>query len=140
MSGVADRTYDPKKLIVIFGGIEITGFSEDSMVEIEPQGEGWTAYDGAQGEHSRSRDPNDTQLATITLAHTSKSNSELRRIWDLDRLTGKGVLPFIMKDLSGKAVVVSDEAYIQQAPAVSRKRAINDQEWTILLVSPVISE
>ena len=33
-------TYDPRKVVVIFGYDRITGFAEDEMVKIKPNGEG----------------------------------------------------------------------------------------------------
>lgn len=51
-------TYDPKKCIVIFGGLEIAGFSEDSIIELEPLGDGIKSFVGCDGETARSIDPN----------------------------------------------------------------------------------
>ena len=34
------KTYDPKKVIVIFGARRLKGMSEDSIVRIKPQGDG----------------------------------------------------------------------------------------------------
>ena len=76
-------TYDPKKIVVIFGATRITGFSEDDIVTIAPSGEGMQKYVGADGEVGRSIDPNETFEITINLASTSKSNTYLSEIYNL---------------------------------------------------------
>lgn len=58
-------TYDPKKVAIIFGARQITGFSEDDIITIEPSGEGMTKVVGADGEVARSIDPNETCKVTF---------------------------------------------------------------------------
>ena len=44
------KTYDPKKIIVIFGARQLTGMAEDSIVTISPLGDGMQIYVGADGD------------------------------------------------------------------------------------------
>jgi hypothetical protein len=44
-------TYNPKKCIVIFGGVEIKGFSEDSIIECEPLGDELKPWLVVMGRH-----------------------------------------------------------------------------------------
>ncbi len=53
-------TYDPRKHVIIFGGKQITGFADDNMITIKPNGDGMQIYSGADGEVGRSVDPNRT--------------------------------------------------------------------------------
>lgn len=55
MAGV--KTYDPKKVIVVFGSVNITGFDEGTFVQIETQGDGTTAVVGCDQEVVRSISP-----------------------------------------------------------------------------------
>ena len=83
-------TYDPRKVIVVFGYARITGFAEDDMVKIKPGGEGMQTYVGADGEVGRSIDPNHTFEVTINLASTSKSNNLFTLAYNNDRANGGG--------------------------------------------------
>ena len=122
-------TYDPRKVIVVFGARQLTGMAEDDMVTIEPLGDGAVQYVGADGEVARSMDPNRTYKVTVNLASTSKSNDYLSQIYNLDRQTGKGILPLMVKDLSGTTLFMADEAYIHNYPEAGKNREIAAQAW-----------
>lgn len=122
-------TYDPKRNIVTFGGKQLTGMAEDNMITITPLGEGSQQYVGADGEVARSLDPNMTYEVKVSLSTASKSNEYLSRIYNMDRATGNGILPLMVKDLSG-STLFSGAAYIKNFPESSRGRTIKEQEWT----------
>ncbi len=129
MAGVL--TYDPKKVQVIFGSRALTGFSEDSIISINPHGEGMQLYVGADGEVGRSIDPDHTFEVTISLATSSKSNTYLSNVYNLDRSTGKGMQPLLIKDLAGDTMFYAKEAWVSNFPEAGRGRTIDTQEWTI---------
>ena len=122
-------TYDPRRVVVIFGTRQLTGMAKDDMVKIEPLGDGAVQYVGADGEVARSMDPNRTYKVTVSLASTSHSNDYLSKVYNLDRQTGKGILPLLVKDLSGTTLFSADEAYIQNFPEAGKNREIASQEW-----------
>ena len=122
-------TYDPKKCITIFGGVEIKGFSEDSIIEAEPLGDGIKTVVGCDGETSRSIDPNQNWKVTLKLASTSSSNDFLSATHIADRNTGKGVLPLLFKDLSGRTTFFASQAWITKMPTISREKEIKENEW-----------
>jgi len=124
-------TYNPKKVIVIFGAHQITGFSEDSIISIEPHGEGMQKYVGADGEVARSIDPDETFTITVPLASTSKSNTYLSALYNRDRHTGTTMLPILIKDLSGDTLFHAEQAWVQNFPEGGRGRVVEEQEWTI---------
>ena len=129
MSGVL--TYDPKKVVVIFGATQITGFAEDDIVTITPSGEGMVKYVGADGEVARSIDPNETFEITIHLSSASKSNTYLSDCYNVDRVTGKNMLPLIIKDLAGDTLFFAEQAWVVNFAEGGRGRTVADQEWTI---------
>ena len=103
------KTYDPKKVMVQFGNRQITGFSQDDIITIQPNGEGVQRYVGADGEVQRAVDPDMTYNVTLTLANTSKSNDYL----------------------SGSLLFFAQEAWVQNMPESGRGRQIDSQEWSI---------
>lgn len=124
-------TYRAKDVLVIFGANQLHGFSEEDMVTIKAHGEGTQIYVGADGEVGRSLDPDECLEITIELAKTSKSNDTLSTYYNLDRKTGKGLVPIMIKDLSGTTLVVAKQAWIANVPEMKYGKKINSNSWTI---------
>lgn len=124
------RTYDPKKVIIIFGARQLTGMSEDDMVTISPLGDGVQIYNGADGEVARSLDPNACFEVTVALSTASQSNVYLSNMYNYDRNTGNGVAPLLIKDMTGTTLFSAAEAWVANMPEASRGRTIDTQEWT----------
>lgn len=122
-------TYNPKMLVIVYGSREVDGFAEDDMVTIKPLEEGTQIYSGADGSVGRSMDPNQTYEVTIALATTSKTNDYFSNVYNLDRSTGRGILPLTIKDLSGTTVFQANQAWITNFPEHKRGRKIEAQEW-----------
>lgn len=122
-------TYNPKMLVIVYGSREVDGFAEDDMATIKPLGEGTQIYSGADGSVGRSMDPNQTYEVTIALATTSKTNDYFSNVYNLDRSTGRGILPLTIKDLSGTTVFQANQAWITNFPEHKRGRKIEAQEW-----------
>lgn len=124
-------TYDPKRIMVIFGGRQITGMSEDDIVSIKPLGDGMQIFVGADGEVGRSIDPNMSYEVTISLSRVSKSNDYFSSCFNLDRATGTGVFPLLVKDLSGSTLFSAAQAWVTNMPEAGKGRTIDTQEWTL---------
>ena len=124
------KTYDPKKIIVVFGSRQLTGMAEDSIVTISPLGDGMQIYVGADGDVARSVDPDATFEVTVSLNTTSNSNDYLSNMYNFDRATGNGVAPLLIKDLAGTTLFSAPEAWIANMPEASRGLTVDTQEWT----------
>ena len=123
------KTYDPKKIIIIFGVRQLTGMSEDSIVSITPNGEGLQTYVGADGDVARSLDPDATYEVTVSLNTTSNSNDYLSNMYNYDRETGDGIAPLLIKDLAGTTLFSAPEAWVANMPEASRGLTVDTQEW-----------
>lgn len=123
-------TYDPKKVVLIFGGRQITGFAEDDMITIRPNGEGMQLFVGADGEVARSIDPNHTFEIEISLSTASKSNTYLSEQYNKDRRTGNNMQPLLAKDLAGDTLFYARQAWISNFPEATRGRTVTSQSWT----------
>ena len=123
------KTYDPKKIIIIFGVRRLTGMSDDSIVSIKPNGEGLQTYVGADGDVARSLDPDATYEVTVSLNTTSNSNDYLSNMYNYDRETGNGIAPLLIKDLAGTTLFSAPEAWVSNMPEASRGLTVDKQEW-----------
>ena len=123
------KTYDPKKIIIIFGARQLTGMSEDSIVSIAPNGEGLQTFVGADGDVARSLDPNATFEVTVSLSTASTSNEYLSNMYNYDRETGDGIAPLLIKDLAGTTLFSAPESWVANMPEASRGLTVDTQEW-----------
>lgn len=126
-------TYDPKKVIVSFGGVELTGFAEDSIVTVAPMGDGIGSIVGAHGDVVRTINPDGRHEVTINLLQSSSSNDFLSAIHMRDLSNGDGVLPLYIKDLSGRTTFFDSQGWIVNSPEVNRTNDAADgsTEWVI---------
>lgn len=137
MAGV--KTYDSKKVIVTFGSINITGFDEGTFIQIETQGDGVTAIVGCDQEIVRSISPESVlKKIVITLLQSSDSNDKLSEIQDSDNQNGDGMKSLSIKDLSGRTMLKSSNAWIVKKPQVQRGKNAADGKcaWEFLAVVP----
>lgn len=123
------NTYDPKKVIVTFATLQLSGFAPDSVVVAEADEDAFTKTVGVQGEVARARSGNDSGSFTVTLLQTSKTNDLLSAIASLDKVTGAGVAPFTITDLSGGSVATSVKAWIRKVPPLDLKKGIEVRTW-----------
>lgn len=133
------KTYDPKKVNVIYGPVIMTGFAEGTFINVETRGEGTEAIVGCDQEIVRSMSVDSVlKLVTVTLLQSSDSNDKLSLLHDADNVSQKGLLPLAIKDLSGRSVMMSDQAWIVKKPTFKRGKTASDGalEWQFLAVVP----
>lgn len=131
------KTYDPKKVIVVFGAVALTGFAEGTFITVETQGDGITAIVGCDQEVVRSISPaNVLKNVKISLLQSSDSNDKLSLMHDMDNQNGAGVFPLSIKDLSGRSLFISDQAWIVKKPVFQRGKSASDGtcEWNFQAV------
>lgn len=125
------KTYNAKEVTIACGSHIVTGVADDSFVSIEPNGEGITKKVGCYGEVVRSISPDNTYKLKFTLLQTSDSNTYFSNMSDLDRDTGEGMFPVLIKDLKGGLVFSTDAAWVVKKSSVTRGKTDNNREWEI---------
>lgn len=125
------KEYSPKDVLVIFGGNVLTGFADGTMVSINRETDSFTKHVGSQGEVTRVKSANKSAEIIIMLAQSSPSNLILSGIQALDELTSNGILPLIIKDLSGKSIYFSGQAWIRKPADSEFSDEITDREWAL---------
>lgn len=122
------KTYDPKSVIVTFGGIPLEGFADGTFINIVPN-DAFTKAVGADGTVSRSKSVDSSLEITITLQQTSESNDYLSAIALADKLRNAGALPLIIKDLEGTSTTFSEVAWVRKPPDSAYAKEIENREW-----------
>ena len=131
------KTYDPKKVTVVMGPYIISGFAEDTFINIVTNGDGTTAVVGCDQEIVRTISPDSVlKTITLTLLQSSDSNDDLTLLKNMDDQSGAGIVPLAIKDLTGRTVLMSDQAWVGKKPDTQRGKQAQSLAWTIYAVVP----
>jgi len=126
---MAVRTYDPGQFVVTVGGGQISGFADGTFVTIMRSNDAFTKVTGPDGVTSRAKSGDRSGEMTLTLTQTSPSNDFLSGIALADELTNTGVVPIMVKDISGRSVYFSGNGWIRKTPESSFGKEIENREW-----------
>lgn len=132
---MAVLTYDPKSVVITVGGIPMSGYADGTFLEITADTQQFTKVIGADGYATRVKSNDYGGVLTLTLSQSSPSNDALSALFNLDKLTSTGVVPILIKDLSGTTVLFSATGWIQQFPDIAFGNEINDRAWTFDLAN-----
>ncbi len=124
-------TYDPKKVIITFGGVPIGGFADGTFIQVDPNGDSFAKKVGADGEVVRSLSNDNTHTVQITLLQTSLSNAYLRTVLNTDKITGLAMLPLSISDLNGVELKFWPQAWVSVEPGFGRAKEDTDVQWTL---------
>ncbi len=111
----------------------LSGFSEDSIVQIERNAETYTMYTGADNTSTRIYNANKSAKLTISLQQTSGSNDILSQLYANDAASrnSEGLFSVHVKDLSGRSDYFSDDAYIGVVPNSQFANSMQTRDWVI---------
>ena len=127
---MALHTVNPKKVQIIVGGHKVSGFGDD-MVSIEYPEDLCDVVRGADGAVTRVlRSVSDIQI-TFTLKQSSLSNDFFSNLVNADRLTGAGVLPFLLDDGAGNTKIVAAQCFVKKLPTIDFGNSAKDRVWIL---------
>ena len=116
--------YDPKKVTVIYDGMVITGFADDSMIEAEKNEDNIMPHVGVLGEVSVAINADNTGTVTLSLASTSPFIKILA-----EKARANTVAPLSIVDMNENGVNVGGtEAMIIKSPNVTIGKEVESQE------------
>lgn len=125
------RTYDPKKVVVIIGGVPMGGFADGTFVTVARENDSFTKVSGADGIVSRAKSSDKSGSLTMTLAQTSPSNDVMTGFVQADELSNNGIVPVLVQDFSGRTVLVSAFGWVRKPPDSEFGKEISDREWVM---------
>lgn len=128
---MAVRTYDPKAVVITIGGVPMSGFADGTFLEISRDVQAFTKVVGADGTTTRVKSNNTGGTMTVTLKQSSPSNDVLSAFAQADALTNTGVVPVLVKDLSGNSVYFSATGWIQKLPDSVFANELNNRAWVL---------
>lgn len=111
--------YDPKKVIVTAFAIPLTGYAPGTFVTAEFSENMFDLAIGPDGKATRGQTNNESGIITVTLQAKSPSNPLLSAAHAVDRATGDGMGPVLIKDLwTSTAIITCELAWVQKMPNV----------------------
>lgn len=125
------KNYNPKKVSVIVGTRALSGFADGTFVQVAFDNEAFTKKVGADGEVTRSQSNDYSGKITITLDQASDSNDYLSGLAALDRASGAGVVPVLIRDAMGTTLVAVESAWVQKLADASFSKTSEDREWVL---------
>ena len=126
--------FDPKKIVVTYNGVPLIGMADGTFLTVERRNDSVDMYVGSTGESIAAGNQDTSGTAVVTLAGSSQSNDILSI--SIRSAEQGAMLPsvFQAKDLNGRTVVFSRDAYIMKQPSVTYGKTGSDmnREWTIV--------
>lgn len=110
---------------------QISGYSEDSIVNIEWTSPRYSLYTGADNTGTRVFNASNSAALTISLQQTSASNDVLSQLFDNDGRNSDGLFAVQVKDASGRSLYFSDQSYIGVRPNAGFSNSMMTRDWVI---------
>lgn len=125
------RTFDPKLVVLVVGGIPIAGYPDGTFLEYEDDEDAYEKETGVDGFTTRVKSNNNGGKLTITLSQSSPSNDVLSTFANADKLSNTGVVPVLLKDLGGTTAVFSPSAWVQKKASSPFAKSIQARQWIL---------
>ncbi len=123
------RTYDPKKVIVTFGGVTFFGYADGAFIHITQNGDSFEKVKGADGSVDRVNKNARDYSIKITLKKTSPTNDALSLIAISDKINNDGKMPLGIVDLNGTSLFFAPECWIKKMPDAEESSNMPHREW-----------
>lgn len=123
-------TFDFKKLNIIFGGAQISGFADGDSLSVKEENNAFNSASGADGYIDRVKNNANFLTITIKLRQTSPTNQVLSALHAVDR-SQSTPLPLLIKDRLGTTLISTAQAWITKFPDSAFGNEAKEREWTI---------
>jgi hypothetical protein len=138
MASTRTSTYSPIDVTIVISqestGLVhvVSGFVEDSHINIERDAETYTHYTGVDNTSTRIYNAITSGKVTASLTQSSASNDVLSALYNYDkqyRGTNKGLFSLTVKDGSGRSIMFAQEAYVGVVPNQQFGSGMNNRDW-----------
>lgn len=129
------QTYDPKKVMVIWGGVVLTGYAEGSIVNCEKNEESSNAKVGALGEVTQMINSDNTGTITVSLSNNSPSLGMLT-----SDAQAHSIKPIQVIDMNTEALNAGgSEAWVIKTPDLNKAKTTEDVDIEIYVADYSVS-
>lgn len=128
---MAVKSYDPKKVSLVIGPHAASGYMKGTFIELEFDSDAFTKVVGSDGEVARSKSNDYAGALKLTLMQTSDTNDYLSSLAILDRASGTGVVPVLLRDALGRTLASSTAGWVKKIPKIGFGQEIEAREWVL---------
>lgn len=129
-AGNYQGAYSADKVIIVVGGLTLSGGDDGDFVTAEYAEDRATPKVGADGEVGISVNPSKLGTITFTFSASSNANDQLSELVAMDSTFGfRGSIPISVVDLSGRSVITATKSWLQTAPSITFGKEIGSREW-----------
>lgn len=128
---MAVKTYDPKQIILIVGGNQMSGFADGTFITVERIEDAFSMQVGVDGEGTRSKSNNRSGRVTFSLMQSSDSNQVLSALALADDVSNAGAVPLMVKDNNGDSLYIAETAWIKKVADSPFAREAGPREWVM---------
>ncbi|WAX22450.1 major tail protein [Pseudomonas phage MiCath] len=126
------RSFDFRKVSLIFGAHVVRAYMDESSINAEPVGEGVNTVAGADGDVARSINTDQRWRITVQLLQSSDSNNVFSAAYNADNASGgMGVVPCALRDNNGLTLLAASSAWVVRPATVAYGRTVTGREWII---------
>ena len=129
--------YSADKVTIVIAGIPVEGgLADGEFLKIERDNDArFIVHKGTDGSITRSKSLDKLHKVTLKVARSSAVNDKLSALINLDDKSDNGacVGPFLVQDLSGRALYAGARSWVHDDPDPSFDREQTDNEWTIFV-------
>jgi len=130
------KVYNADQVTVAYGPVLLgSGQADGEFLRVEQEADDFEDVVGAGGEVVRSKTNDRRATITLVLLQTAAENDLLSAISNIQRETGLGSEPLLVKDNNGRAIYKAEQAWIMRAPDASFDRTATSREWAIRCAS-----
>lgn len=124
------KTYSPKDVVIAWGGVAITGLSDDTFVSVTRNTDNSEEVVGAQGDVALTKVANTTGMIELTLLQNADANNILSNIQLLqDGASDLFRANMTIQDPSGGTIWEAKDAHIKKATDVVLGASQNGKTW-----------
>jgi hypothetical protein len=125
------KTYDPKQVSVIVGGVIGSGFTDGTFVVAERNEDAWNLKVGVDGIGTRAKSGNKSGKVTITLHQSSSFNDTLSGFAQADELSNTGAVPLLIRDASGRTLCTALTAWVKKYANAEFAKEVSNRVWVL---------
>jgi hypothetical protein len=124
------RSYSPSDVTITVAGLySVTGYAEGTFVKITKDTQQISTIRAMDGTVSRIKSPDTGWKIELTLAQSSSGNDILSTLWNVDKVTGMGKFPLMIKDGSGSTMFMAASAWIEDIPDIVFSNQLETRTW-----------
>lgn len=134
------RNYSPSDVTITVAGLySVTGYAEGTFVKITKDTQQITTVRAMDGTMSRIKSPDTGWRIEITLAQSSSGNDVFSTLWNVDKVTGMGKFPLMIKDSSGSTMFMAASSWVEEVPDIIFSNQLEGRTWVLRATDVIVN-